>query len=261
MSDRSSPGSAGLSLAWSAPACEPPGRLSSTSSAAPSSPNASQGPSSTPTSERSERTISPRLVSSPADSPASRSATTATASEMPTSGGSGLSSRASFASFDPATSSWRTSQLSLDGGYQTFSEGWPRSGMTRSGRAYELRMRVPRIVVSGSSSWPTPNASDRKRVLEFSTAAVLTTYRNRKPGAHYLVEVLMGAYGERHTPTFSEWLMGFPLGWTAIDYEPPATPSCPRSLSGSGDASLPTSEDDSAMPPDQRALQGEDRAG
>jgi len=37
---------------------------------------------------------------------------------------------------------------------------------------------------------------------------------------------------EELNPTWVEWLMGFPLGWT--DLEGSATPSSPRSLSGSG---------------------------
>jgi hypothetical protein len=41
-------------------------------------------------------------------------------------------------------------------------------------------------------------------------------------------------------PTWVEWLMGFPLGWTALPLS--ATPSSRRSRSGSGDASSTSSE-------------------
>src|SRR4051812_35569144 len=56
---------------------------------------------------------------------------------------SGLRCGASFSSFDRATSSWRTSQLCLDGDLAEFSETWPRAGMTRSGIAYPLKPLAP----------------------------------------------------------------------------------------------------------------------
>jgi hypothetical protein len=41
--------------------------------------------------------------------------------------------------------------------------------------------------------------------------------------------------GGKLNPTWVEWLMGFPLGWT--DLEPSATPSSRKSSSSSGGAS------------------------
>jgi hypothetical protein len=70
----------------------------------------------------------------------------------------GPSSRGSLASYDPATSSWRTSQLSLLEDSAAFSETWPRSGMTRSGTAYRLEPWAPLTAVTESGSWPTPLA-------------------------------------------------------------------------------------------------------
>ena len=43
-----------------------------------------------------------------------------------------------LASYDPATSSWKTSQHCLVEGLETFSETWPRSGLMRNGIAYQL---------------------------------------------------------------------------------------------------------------------------
>ena len=60
-----------------------------------------------------------------ADSLASPSASRGRASRRPTSGGYGQHSRTSFARYDPATSSWKTSQVSLDGEWETYSETWP----------------------------------------------------------------------------------------------------------------------------------------
>jgi hypothetical protein len=74
--------------------------------------------------------------------------------------GSGRSSLDSFASYDPTTSSWRTSQLCLDGALDEFSETWPRAGMTQSGTAYQLLVPLaPLTKEIGSGSWPTPRAS------------------------------------------------------------------------------------------------------
>src|ERR1700692_1275298 len=42
------------------------------------------------------------------------------------------------AKYDPNTSSWRTSQLSLIEGWEEFSATWPRSGTMRNGTAYQF---------------------------------------------------------------------------------------------------------------------------
>jgi integrase len=63
----------------------------------------------------------------------------------------GQSTPAWLASFDPDTSSWRTSQLSLLGGLDEFSGTWPRSGMTRSGTAYQLQPLAP--LTEGPHLW------------------------------------------------------------------------------------------------------------
>jgi hypothetical protein len=72
----------------------------------------------------------------------------------------GTSSLGSLASYDPATSSWRTSQLSLLEEWEPFSATFPRSGMTRSGTLFQLQPLVRRTGGSGSGSWPTPTAAD-----------------------------------------------------------------------------------------------------
>lgn len=73
--------------------------------------------------------------------------------------GSGLSSLGSWARYDPATSSWRTSQLSLLEGLTESSETWPRWGSMRSGVVWARTTPELPTVESGSSSWPTPSAS------------------------------------------------------------------------------------------------------
>jgi hypothetical protein len=73
--------------------------------------------------------------------------------------GSGFTSLASFARFNRATSSWKTSQLSLFAGSMSSSPTWPRSGSMRNGVCWErtpLELRTSEIA---SSSWPTPDAT------------------------------------------------------------------------------------------------------
>ena len=70
---------------------------------------------------------------------------------------SGANSREWFASYDRASSSWRTCQGSLFGGWVEFSETWPTSGMTQNGSAYERQTWVRLIDVGGSSLWLTPS--------------------------------------------------------------------------------------------------------
>ena len=71
--------------------------------------------------------------------------------------GCGVNMLGSLASYDRATSLWRTSQHSLFGGLDEFSETWPRSGMTRSGTAYQLPPLVRLTAETESGSWPTPD--------------------------------------------------------------------------------------------------------
>jgi len=93
-------------------------------------------------------------------SPASRGARPATAEESRTSGGSGPTSSASFARWDPATSCWRTSQACLFGGLDTFSGPWPSSGSMRSGVCTARpRSALPTSGDGSSSLLPPPAAS------------------------------------------------------------------------------------------------------
>ncbi len=77
--------------------------------------------------------------------------------------GCGRSSSVSFASYDPSSRSWRTSQHSLFGGLTEFSETWPRAGMTRSGNAFQLRPLVRHISETGCGLLPTPCREDSQQ--------------------------------------------------------------------------------------------------
>jgi hypothetical protein len=65
-----------------------------------------------------------------------------------------------LASFDPATSSWRTSQLSLLEDSIECLATLPRSGMTRNGIAYQQQPLAPLTSVTGSGLLPTPDTGE-----------------------------------------------------------------------------------------------------
>jgi hypothetical protein len=125
------------------------------------------------TSASSNGAESSGSISSPAVSPASRSASQDNDEARTTNDGSGPSLRQPFAHYDPATSSWRTSQDSwLDTeGWGTSLGIWPSSGMTRSGTAFPLPPSVPRTSAIASGLWPTPTSSVDSGSAGYSTAS------------------------------------------------------------------------------------------
>src|SRR5690606_9824205 len=72
----------------------------------------------------------------------------------------GLSLPGSFASFDHATSSWRTSQRCFLEGWTLYSEIWPRAGMMRNGIAFRRQPLAPITSVIAFSSLRVHTASD-----------------------------------------------------------------------------------------------------
>jgi hypothetical protein len=158
----------------------------------------------------------------------------------------------SLAKYDPATSSWKTPQCSLLAGLDEFSETWPRWGMMRNGvcwaRVTLVRptseresgfLPTPRAGnpgsrpngkggkvlaeevaimqgtrVRGQAIWPTPLASDHRA----RRASVNWEGNSDLPSVVTAQEELAGNMqpksGGQLNPTWVEWLMGWPLGWT-----------------------------------------------
>jgi hypothetical protein len=79
-----------------------------------------------------------------------------------------------LATFDPNTSSWRTSQHCLIEGLTEFSETWPRSGTMRNGIAYQLPPLVRLTDATESGLWPTPMVPNGGR-----SVAHVTDWRGR----------------------------------------------------------------------------------
>jgi hypothetical protein len=315
------------------PASAPRGKSSSPATAAPCSPSDSPPPSASPTSAIAAGGET-RTPCSSAESPAGSRPSIFLAADSParilappesapaslkaSAAGYGPNLPASFASFDRATSSWRTSQrclpLSAEAASSSsppplaeFWETWPRSGMTRSGRAFELPTLAPRTDETECGSWPTPHGmgSDghgnelsmlvqtvegvtdldrtRRKYPDFSPTPLPSdvdggrttkgkkrqhetglrraamwptpTATDGRRGADYNRanrrdgggRDLVTDVGGQLNPTWFEWLMGYPLGWTAL--EPSEMPSSRRSRKSSAARSSSTQNDGCSSSP------------
>ncbi len=179
----------------------------------------------------------------------------------------GASTPELLAKYDHDTSLWKTSQRCLLEGLATFSETWPRSGLMRSGTAYRLQPLVR--LTDGTDSgllatpttkanqlapsmmkhpgcrnlmWPTPTSRDWKDGSATACANVPvngllgrvvhqfpTPTASRRTGLQsHGRNVVTGSLN----PTWVEWLMGYPLEWTAL--KPSAMPSSRKSRKSSG---------------------------
>ena len=169
--------------------------------------------------------------------------------------GSGVSLLGSLARFDPATSSWKTPQLSLLEGLEPFSETWPRWGLMRDGVCWEQMKPPSRLIAERSrsatrgiesGSWvadraPTPTVCgnyNRKGASPTSGDGLATWVRQRLPTPRCHDAKVMGPSeldrnsvclaamvkwpkdsqqpGGPLNPEWVEWLMGWPIGWTDL---------------------------------------------
>jgi hypothetical protein len=168
------------------------------------------------------------------------------ARERMTSEISGLKSSESLGKFGPGGSFWKTCRdLFLTGSSELSSVTWPSSGMMLDGRCWELTRPAPRTEGSGGGLWPTPNTQDAKgagslksrmegrqmmlhQAVKMWPTPTRMDYRSQhKNGSKAfnrrmeesrgvnLVEELQrrGVIGQLN-PTWVEWLMAWPLGWT-----------------------------------------------
>jgi len=188
------------------------------------------------TYESVEQQILFPLTSSAEDSHANRTASRGRERHQKTSATYGESLPALFANCGQDGCWQRTYQdcspLSLDGSSVEFCGTWPRSGIAWNGKAYRRQPLVPLTVETESSLWPTPyglSANQGQGDGEFGKA-IRNSVRWPTPkeqdsrcaswdrGKSNLGEVVAGMNpGGQLNPTWVEWLMGFPLGWTDLD--------------------------------------------
>ena len=137
-----------------------------------------------------------------------------------------------LAKFDPNTSTLKTAQCSLFGEESESLKTLPRSGMTVSGMLWERQTLVRHTNETESGFWPTPTVCgnyNRKGASATSGDGLATAVAKwPTPTAHNAKETNAPSEHSRNTPTLTaqvggalnptwvEWLMGWPLGWTDL---------------------------------------------
>ena len=113
----------------------------------------------------------------------------------------------SLARLDPNTFLWKTAQSSLLEDLELSLQTFPKWGLMQNGALYQLPMLVQTISERGFGlgQYVTPTTRDYKGMSG-------SGFRERHGINHNLADCLGGV----PNPMFSEWLMGFPPGWTDL---------------------------------------------
>jgi hypothetical protein len=121
-----------------------------------------------------------------------------------------------LAKYDPDSCSWKTAPCLLGEGSRQSLVTWPRWGLMRDGECWEQPTLVPRTKGTGSGLWLTPQANE-------DAAGTPKGKMQRMLGNDPRIRGTTPEEWARGTlnPTWVEWLMGWPLGWT--DSKPLAT--------------------------------------
>lgn len=124
-----------------------------------------------------------------------------------------------FASYDPPSSSWKTSQRSLVEGLETFSETWPRSGMMRGGTAYQLPPLAPLTAATGSGLLPTPEASNAKATAMRSGGRSPRNFLAPLPTKAFALGMVAKPSHSVPTPTASDHIVRECTSQEALNFE------------------------------------------
>jgi hypothetical protein len=122
-----------------------------------------------------------------------------------------MESEAEFTKFDLDTSSWKTHQQSLFGGWDQFSETWPKWGLMQDGEC--LALKTPEAVMQGNGSGvlPTPCTSDYKGGTNKPQKS------NGKLRTHQYKHWNKILFGLMYPiPEHMEAMMGWPIEWSAL---------------------------------------------
>lgn len=162
----------------------------------------------------------------------------------------------SWAKYNPNSYSWKTPQCSLLGGLIEFSETWPRWGTMQNGEFWALSTPGHLTNETESGLWPTPTASQArsegmimqlralvdagtltreeaeriaqgsltpKRMKQWPTPTVNDSKNSTLPPSQINHDNIPGELlrqgespGGNLNPTWVEWLMGWPIGWTDL---------------------------------------------
>jgi hypothetical protein len=162
----------------------------------------------------------------------------------------GLTSFEPLASYDQDSHCWKMYAVTSLWGLTESLETLPKSGMTRSGRLFQQPVSARLIDETESFAWPTPrvtgsgediakiqerfrNGLQYKQRLEEAVALYPTMSASGmgNTGSRQILQrrvesgdmtetelkAMSAGNGGRLNPTWVEWLMGFPLGWTDLE--------------------------------------------
>ena len=126
----------------------------------------------------------------------------------------GLGFNKPLAHFDPNTASWKMCVDTLPLVEPPLLETLPPSGMTRNGALFQQPAWEPITDATGSSLWPTPRAAlgDARNHTVYARSTDKPQNLENKVGT-----ADPSAIGGKLNPTWVEWLMGFPTGWTDLE--------------------------------------------
>jgi hypothetical protein len=141
---------------------------------------------------------------------------------------SGRKWQGSFAMFDHDTSSWRTHQCSLFGGWEAYSETWPEWGIMLHGASWAGKKSGASNNAKESGYWPAMTCNgwrsegSIKQLRKLVEIGVTTEAEAQAMSGGSLRPERMEAWerpceeaaGGRMNPAWGEWLMGWPIGWT-----------------------------------------------
>lgn len=145
-----------------------------------------------------------KTSAAPADAPAS------TASEAD----SGARWLGSFAKYSPDTCWWRTPPTLFPEGSVACSPIWPTWGWMRNGECLALTTLTRRTRATESGLLPTPVASESLHGFQISAE-----YEAKRKAQRRGIKLGQWLYRRgradlANSPTFREWMMAWPIGWT-----------------------------------------------
>ena len=138
----------------------------------------------------------------------------------------GLRPFASLGRSGPRGCYWRTSpdcSTNPTDTLERYSETWPRAGIMLDGDAYRLRPLVPPTFGIGCGLLGTPSAS--MGYLYLGCLRAKETWETSAYLNAHLLGMELGLKGRSKYrgpkmcchPDFAEWMMGWPIGWSALE--------------------------------------------
>jgi hypothetical protein len=121
-----------------------------------------------------------------------------------------------LAKLDQDSYLWKTAQCSLIEDLDEYLQTFPRSGMTQNGLLWDVPSLEQNIKETESGLWGTPTTSqDFKPIRKLAPSEANGTHG----------KILVGSIGKEHPhligrylkPLVTEYLMGWPIGWTDLE--------------------------------------------